>query len=61
MSDYCEKLRGHVAEKRRKLEKIDSANLVPLSGSENAAAIVAQELRRQIAVYEGLLADHERR
>jgi hypothetical protein len=58
MSSYHEQLRARIAEKRRKLEKIKSANLLPVDGSVNAIALVMQELRRQIAVDEGLLANY---
>ena len=61
MSSYCEQLRARIAEKRRQLEEIESANLFPIRGSMNAAALAVQELCRQIAVDEGLLADHARR
>jgi len=61
MSSYCEQLRARIAEKRRQLEEIESANLFPIRGSVNAAALVVQEFRRQIAVDEELLSDHVRR
>ncbi len=60
MSSYCEQLRARIAEKRRKLEEINSANLFPIGGSVNAVGSVKQELRRQITVYEAILADHLR-
>lgn len=39
MSSYCEQLRARIADKRRQLEEIESANLFPIRGSVNAAAI----------------------
>jgi hypothetical protein len=58
MSSYCEQLRARIAEKRCQLEEIESANLFPVRGSVNASAIAMQELRRQIAVDEGRLAEY---
>jgi hypothetical protein len=61
MSSYSEQLRARIAEKRRQLEEIKSANLFPISGSVNAAAVAMQELRRQISVDEKLLAQYSNR
>jgi len=60
MSNYCELLRARIAEKQCRLERIETANLFPIHGSLNAAALVVRELRRQIAVDQRLLADHSR-
>ena len=61
MSSYLQQLRARITQKRCRLEKIESANLLPIGNSRNAAALAAQELRRQIAVDEGVLADYVRR
>jgi hypothetical protein len=57
MSSYCEQLRARITTKRRKLEEHEALNLVRIGGSINAHALVKQELRRQIAVDEELLAN----
>lgn len=58
MSSYPERLRARIAEKRRKLENVDSVNLFPIGRSADAAALVKQELRRQISVDEAILASY---
>jgi len=58
MSSYSEQLCARIAEKQRRLARIGSANSFPIGGSVNAAAVAMEELRRQIAVYEKLLAEY---
>lgn len=61
MSSYSDKLRARIAEKRRQLKEIESANLFPIGGSVNPASMATRELRRQIAVDAKLLAEQLRR
>ncbi len=58
MSSYDEQLRARLAKKGRRIEEIESRNLFPVHGSVNTAALAVQELRRQIAVDERLLAEY---
>jgi hypothetical protein len=55
---YVDDLRARIADKRRQLEELESVNLVPIGGSIDAASLVKQELRRQIAVDQQLLDGH---